>query len=183
MATILQRINWYDGQQITETDMDVEQQAWHDGIAQIADSAFGSGIEKDSVIQVVLFDTDNVPASVQSLLDTENFDGEPIYPTDTFSNIVYIQPSDTSEGNQLEVEISDAGLLGSAVAKVFIFGTIFGDKFEQEVLTFDNNGSPITRRHFTKIIAIMTQNFRGNQNTLVDGIASRNVGGRLRILE
>lgn len=183
MSTILQRINWYDGQQITETDMDVEQQAWHDGIAQIADSAFGSGVEKDTVTQVVLFDTDSVPASIQSLLDAESFDGEPIYPTDSFGNVVYIQPSDTSEGNQLEVEISGAELLGSAVAKVFIFGTVFGDKFEQEVLTFDDNGSQITRKHFTKIVAIMTQDFRGNQNTLIDGVKSRNVGGRLRVLE
>ncbi len=34
---ILQRNNWFDGQQITETDMDVEQEAWHSGIAAIAD--------------------------------------------------------------------------------------------------------------------------------------------------
>jgi hypothetical protein len=183
MATILQRTNWFDGMQITETDMDIEQQAWHDNIAQVADSAFGSGIEKDTAIQVVLFDTDSAPASVQSLLDTENFDGEPIYPTDTFGNVVYTQPSDASEGNQLEVEISGAELLGSAVAKIFIFGTVFGGNFEEEVLVFDDNGSQITRKHFTKIIALMTQDFRGNQNILVDGIACRNVGGRLRILE
>ena len=183
MATILQRTNFFDGMQITETDMDVEQQAWHDGIAQVADSAFGSGVEKDTIVQTVLFDTDNIPASIQSLLDTENFDGEPIYPTDSFGNIVYLQPSDSSEGNQLEVEISDSELLGTATAKVFIFGTDFNDSFVQEVLEFDDNGFQITRIHFAKIVAIMTQNFRGNQNTIVDGTESRNVGGRLRILE
>lgn len=180
---ILQRNNWFDGQQITETDMDIEQQAWHDGIASIADHSSGSGVEKDTAIQTVLFDTDDVPASVQSLLDTENFDGEPIYPTDTFGNVVYTQPSDNSEGNQLEIELSDSELLGSATLKVFLFGTTFGDQFIEEVLVFDDNIIQITKKHFTKIIAIMTQDFRGNQNTIVDGIKSRNVGGRLRVLE
>ena len=58
--------------------MDVEQVAWHDGIASIADHTTGSGVEKEFATQPILFDSDNVPSSIQGLIDTQNFDGEPI---------------------------------------------------------------------------------------------------------
>ena len=180
---ILKRVSWYDGQQIDEADLDLEQKAWHDSIAQSTNHLSGSGVEKNTSFQTILFDSNDVPEAVQSLIDTENFDGEPIYPEDSFGNKVYDQPSDAVEGNQLEVEVSGAELIGTPALKVYVFGKIFNDEFVQEVLTFDDNGAKITRNYFNSIVAVMTQNFFGNQNTIVDGVASRNVGGRLRILE
>jgi len=180
---VLKRVNWYDGQRVDEPDFDTEQTAWHSGLAEITDHVSGSGIEKEFATQPVLFDSDTVPASIQSLFDTINFDGEPIYPTDSFGNTIYSQPSDTVEGDQLEITIFDADLDGAAVLKVYIFGTIFGDKFVQEVLTFEQNESQVTRNYFNHIVAFMTQDYKGNQNTIVTGIACRNAGGRLKISE
>lgn len=181
--TIFPRNNWFDGQNVTESDMDVEQDAWTGTIANAVDLTAGSGVEQEFPVQRILFDTDSVPASIQSLLDTENFDGEPIYSEDSFGNTVFLQPSDSSQGNQLDIEITDADLLGSATLKVYIFGTTFGGEFREEVFTFRQNGSQITRNYYTEIVAIMTQDFRGNQNDLIDGLKSRDSGGRLRVLE
>lgn len=180
---VLPRVNFFDGQEINEEDLDLEQNAWLETTANAVDFLAGSGVEKEFATQRILFDTENVPASVQNLINTQNFDGEPIYQNDAFGLQVYEQPSDTFEGNQLEVEVSGASLDGTPNMKVYIFGIIFGDNYFQEVLTFKGNGSQITRNYFTEIVAIMTQDFRGNQNTIVDGVASRNAGGRLRILE
>lgn len=177
------RVNIFDGQQISEQELDTEQTAWHGTIANVADVALGSGVEKEYSVQRVLFDTNSVPTSVQTLISSQSFDGEPLYETDSFSNVIFLQPSDSTQGNQLELEISGSSLEGSATLKVFLFGTTFGGEFTQEVVTFDTNTTRVTRNYFTSLVAIMSQDFKGNQNTLVTGTASRNNGGRLRILE
>lgn len=180
---ILPRNNFFDGQQISENDLDLEQTAWNETIANGVDFISGSGIEKEFSTQRILFDSNSVPASIQNLINTQNFDGEPIYPSDPFGLTVYQQPSDPNQGVQLEIEISDASLDGTPNLRIYLFGLIFGGEFVQEVLTFEQNGSQITKNYFTEIVAIMTQDFRGNQNTTIDGVKSRNSGGRLRILE
>lgn len=179
----LKRANFYDGQQITETDLDVEQAAWLGTTANAVDFLAGSGVEKEFATQRVLFDSNSLPTSIQNLVDTENFDGEPIYENDSFSQEVYTQPSDVVEGSQLEIEVSGADLDGTPVLKVYLFGIIFGGTFVQEVMTFENNESQTTRNYFINVVSFMTQDFRGNQNTTITGTASRNAGGRLRILE
>lgn len=180
---ILPRVNFYDGQNVDETDLDIEQKAWHDSLANNTDFLSGSGVEQEFAVQRVLFDSSDVPASINTLITTENFDGEPIYSEDSFGNTVYLQPSDSVEGNQLEVTLSGASLDGAPTSRVYIFGLIFGGEYVQEVLVFDKNESQITKNYFTRIVAIMTQDFLGNQNTIIDGVKSRNVGGTLTIKE
>lgn len=180
---ILPRNNFFDGQEVVETDLDVEQTAWHDSLANNTDFQAGSGIEQELAVQRILLDTDDVPASIISIISSQNFDGEPIYPIDTFGLTVYNQPSDSNEGNQLEVELSGASLDGAPVTKVYLFGTTFGGGFIHEVMTFEKNESQITRNYFSYIVAIMTQDFRGNQNTIITGTTCSNYGGRLRVLE
>jgi hypothetical protein len=177
------RVNWFDGQNVTEEDLDTEQNAWINTSSNSTEIFAGSGVEQDFAIQRVLFDSDSAPASIQTLIDTQNFDGEPIFPIDSFGNTVILQPSDASQGNQLDIRISDSSLEGFASLKVFVFGTTFGGNFAQEAFIFNDNGTKISRNHYTSITAIMTQDFRGNQNTIVDGYASRNNGGSLKILE
>lgn len=180
----IERVNWYDSKQIDETDMDVEQAAWHQTVAKNANIYFGSGVEKNSASRVVLFDSNDLPPFISTLITSEELDGEPIYETDSFGNTVYTQPSDDSSGNQIEVEVSGASLDGSAELKVFIFGLDIDGGFIQESLRFDKNESQVTYNFFTKIVAIMTQDFFGNNNTLVDGVSGcRVAGGRLRLLE
>ena len=82
---ILPRNNFYDGQNVDETDLDVDQAAWHGSLANNTDFLAGSGVEQEFAIQRLLFDSDDVPASIQTLIDTQNFDGEPIYPIDSSS--------------------------------------------------------------------------------------------------
>jgi len=180
---ILLRNNFFDGQRVSEEDLDTEQTAWHDSLANNTDLLAGSGVELEFPVQRTLFDSNNIPATTQSLIDTNNFDGEPIFPEDSFGNTVFIQPSDSVQGVQLDVQISGSSLDGTPTLKVYLFGTIFGGDFVQEVFVFDENGSQITRNYYTTLVAFMTQDFKGNQNTIVDGVASRNNGGRLKILE
>jgi len=180
---ISKRTNWFDGQNVTENDLDTEQNAWHSTVSAGVDLLAGSGVQQEFSTQPILLDTSNVPSSISNLITTQNFDGEPIYPIDSFGNTTFTQPSDSLQGNQLVVEILGSSLDGSARAKVYIFGTIFGGYFKQEVFVFEDNGTKTTKNYYTSIVAIMTQDFRGNQNTVVDGTASRNNGGVLRILE
>jgi hypothetical protein len=179
----IKRVNFFDGQNLTEEDMDTEQSAWTTTASSNMDTVVGSGIKKEFTTQRVLFDLNDVPSTTAALLTGPTFDGEPIYPTDSFGATVYLQPSDTVEGNQLEIEISGASLTGAPKLKVFLFGLTLNDAFVYEVLEFENNGSKITRTYFTSLIAFMTQDFRGNGNTIIDGTACRNVGGNLRIME
>ena len=179
----IKRVNFFDGQNLTEEDMDTEQSAWSTTAANNTDTVVGSGVKKEFTTQRVLFDLSDAPSTITALLTGIIFDGEPIYQTDSFGSAVFIQPSDNVGGNQLEVEISGASLTGAPKLKVFLFGLTIDGLFTQEVLEFDNNGSKITRTYFTSLIAFMTQDFRGNGNTVVDGVACRNVGGNLRILE
>ena len=181
--TNLPRVNFFDGMNITETDLDAEQTAWHDTLADNIDFLAGSGVEQEFAVQRILFDSDNVPASVVALIDSGNFDGEPIYEKDVFDQQVFLQPSDQNEGNALQVEISDSNLAGSFRLKVYLFGQILGGAIAYEVLTFNQNESQITRQYFTNILSIMTQDFKGNQNIIIDGTPCRNAGGRLRVLE
>lgn len=183
MAINLPRVNWFDGMEVTESEFDTEQTAWHSGLANNTDIQIGSGVDQEFAVQRVLFDSSDVPSTISALISTQSFDGEPIYPTDTADQTVYTQPSDLVKGAQLEVNLSGVSLNGSAKTKVYIYGTEFGGGFVQESLVFDKNGSQITRHHFVTIEAIMTQDFRGNQNTSVTGTASVNRGGRLKILE
>ncbi|MFA5023426.1 MAG: hypothetical protein WC523_00515 [Patescibacteria group bacterium] len=177
------RNSWYDGQQVVDTDLNVEQEAWHNTIANTTNISIGSGVEKETAVQTILFDSSDAPASISSLITDIDFDGTPIYEEDDLGNVVFIQPSDTSKGNMLDVEISGSNLLGYLSTKVFIFGEIFGGTFVYEVLTFTKNETQTTKNYFTKILAFMTQDFRGNGNTLITGTACIDNGGVLKIYE
>jgi hypothetical protein len=179
----IKRVNWFDQMQVREEELDAEQIAWHTTSAYNADTILGSGVVKEHSTQRVLFDSDSVPSSIAALLSAPSFDGEPIYPTDAFSNVVFVRPTDTVNGNQLEIEITGATLTGSPKSRVFLFGLVLGGHFVQEVLEFDDNSSKITTNYFTKLVSFMTQDFAGNTNTVVDGVGCRDVGGRLRIME
>lgn len=181
--TNLPRVNFFDGMNVTETDLDVEQTAWHDTLANNIDFLAGSGVEQEFAVQRTLFDSNNVPASVVALIDSGNFDGEPIYQKDSFDQQIFLQPSDLNEGAMLEVKLTESDLVGSLSLKVYIFGQILGGAAAYEVLTFKQNESQTTRKYFTNILAIMTQDFKGNQNTAITGTACRDCGGRLQILE
>lgn len=179
----LKRVNFYDGQEISEEDLDLEQTAWHDSIANAVDFQSGSGVEQEFASQRVLFDTSDVPTSISDLLTNNVFDGVPIYETDELGLTTFTQPSDSVKGTQLEVELSGASLPGIFNAKVYVFGTSLAGTLTHEVLTFETNEVQVTRTYFTEMIAIMTQDFRGNSNTSIDGTASRDAGGRLKISE
>ena len=180
---MVSRNSWFDGQQVSDVDLNTEQDAWLAGTTNAVNISVGSGVEKEFAVQRTLFDSDSVPVSITSLMQTPAFDGCPIFQTDVYGLPVFIQPSDASGGNQLEVILTGSGLLGSATVKIYIFGKIFGGLFSYEVLTFVKNESQTTQKYFTEIISIMTQDFMGNQNDIVTGTPCGVAGGRIQILE
>lgn len=182
------RNSWFDGQQVSDIDLNIEQNAWFTDIANSVNISVGSGVEKEFAVQRLLFDSDDVPPSIEILINPPTpllpgFDGTPIYQYDEDDLQVFEQPSDNSEGNQLEIILSGANLIGSFTVKFYIFGKIFGGTFAYEVLTFSQNESQTTKHYFSEITAIMTQDFMGNQNSEITGTPCRRAGGRFRIFE
>ena len=84
------RNNFFDGQSISENDLDTEQDAWHDTVSNSTEISTGSGIEQAFATQRTLFDSYGVPATTENLIDTQSFDGEPIFEEDTFGNTVFL---------------------------------------------------------------------------------------------
>src|SRR5271165_420539 len=99
---------FYDTQNVDNSNLTLEQT--HDNIIQsgIINNHFGSGVLPDSLIQRVLFDSE----SANGLLD-----GKPI-------NIQF-QPSDTNNGNQLAIELSNSQASGNRDVKVLVIGLDF----------------------------------------------------------
>src|SRR5271168_1629304 len=152
---IYPRNNWTTGTQVTQGNFVTEQQAWLGTISNLAELVAGSGVEKDTATQNVIFDSYNVPTSIQTIITTGNFDGFPLYPLDTNNDTTFNQPSDTAQGNQLQVTISGANLVGSLTLGVYIFGVTYSGNFVQEVLDFTQNDTLITYNYYTKIVALM----------------------------
>jgi len=174
---------WFDGENVDDTNLSTEQAAWFSGISNAVNISDGGGVEKEFATQPIIFDSYNVPPSISRLMASTNFDGTPIYSTDAYGITIFSQPSDSSEGDQLQVILSGANLIGSFVVRVYIFGTVFGGTFSYEVLTFTQNESQTTEQYFTSLVSIMTQDWLGNNNSVVTGVPCRNAGGRIQILE
>jgi hypothetical protein len=152
----LKRNNWYDGQQVTYEDL-VDEQNRNVGIdAAGENNFFASGILEEFPSPPVIFDTDDLNSQQQALLDSYGFDGQNVY---IGSNLT---PSDAIKGVQLAVSITNARLDGAASTKVSIIGDTFGGELVHDDLTFEYNGTQVTRNRYINIRGILFNDFAGN---------------------
>jgi hypothetical protein len=169
------QVRWSDGQQVDQTDMITEQDRNVKVDASIIQNHFGSGVLPSASAQNIVFDTDNMFSDQEALITSNDFDGTGLRPLS--------QPTDSTLGNQLEVELSDSDVNGLAnvggrlSTKVLIIGLDFQGNVQYDRFYFYKKEKQATKQHYAKILAVFFNDFLGNDN------CSRNLGGRVVIRE
>ena len=150
-------VNWFDGQQVSESELDDEQLRNENIDAANIANFFGSGVLESSPTPNIIFDTSDLNTTQQSLLDAYAFDGQNVY---VGTPIVAV--TDVTYGVNLAVTLTDVSLAGAALTKVCIIGDSFGDELIHDDMVFNENGTKITRGRYKNIRAILFNNFAGN---------------------
>ena len=149
-------VSWWDGQQVTRTEMRDEQN--RNLLIDAANIAnfFGSGVVEWSAVPNLIFDSNSLNTDQQTLFDGYSFDGQNIY-VGSVNEV-----SDKVNGVMLEVTLSDVQLTGAATTKVCIIGDEFGGGLIHDDLVFNENGTQVTRGRYKSIRAILFNDFAGN---------------------
>lgn len=161
--------SWHDAQRVDKTDLDVEQNRNLETDASIIQNHFGSGVLLENVEQPIIFDSDNLTAVQAAIEAAGNFDG--------IGLDAHQQPSDINLGNQLEIELFDSNAIGRLSVKVAIIGLSFDNTVQMDRLYFYSNYKQVTSKHYKRILTILFNDFKGNNN------CSRTLGGRVVIRE
>lgn len=190
----LPRVNFFDGQRVTESDLDAEQ-LHHRGQSAYSTRDFhGSGVVRDSIFESkILLDTsipsvytaDGSPNETEYLLKSGQFDGKAIK--------LDRQPTDREFGNRIEITASGLNIAGRIKAKVLVLGTTYDSTSAQgelvtEVLEFSSNGSLISEYYYTQVLAVYFNNFSGGTgkteyDSLVDSENTLGLSGKIIIRE
>lgn len=133
---------WFDSQQVNDQDLTLEQQYNSTVTSAIISNNIGSGVIPDYLVKNILWDSSNV---------TGTLDGKNLQPTK--------QPSDSTYGNQLELNLTQSIVCGRKAIKVIIWGINFNDDLIFETFKFNKNESQISRNHFKSIITILINDF------------------------
>lgn len=171
---------WYDGQRVDQIDMNIEQNRNVNYDSSIIQNHFGSGVVPFSPVQKVLFDTENLYPDQVALIASNDFDGTGLRPL--------AQPTDSSLGNQLEIELTDSNpeiypwqwqstAMGRLSTKVLIIGLDFQGNLQYDRFYFYKKEKQVTKKHYSKILTVFFNDFFGNNN------CSRKLGGRIIIRE
>lgn len=151
---------WFDAQQVDNEDLSAEQ-TYNDTVSSaIINNHIGSGVLLESLEQPILFDSSLVAGFLDGIaIDTQN------------------QPHDNNFGNQLEIQLTGSKCAGKKTIKLCIFGLDFNSNLQYETFVFKTNEIQIGKKHFTKILLIIFNDFIGNPAT------SLNLGGKIVIRE
>lgn len=162
-----QRVNFYDGQKITENDLDVEQIYHRTVTSEIVKDFHGSGVLKlnpfsSNILLDTRFPSENSPAGEEnpSKLDIENgrYDG--------LGLSLDKQPSDIVRGSRIVVELVDVDIKGRNGPKVLIIGRTFDGLnssgiLNYEFIDFETNIAKVSKYYYQKVIAVFFNNFSG----------------------
>lgn len=160
---------WSDGQRVDRDDMVTEQSRNIQIDAGIIQNHFGSGVLPDSIDQKILFDSDDLTQAQSALLVSGDFDGTGLDPK--------TQPTDSNLGEQLEVELTGAYVGGRFSVKVLVIGLDFQGQPQYDRFEFYKNEKQLSKKHYTRILSIFFNDFKGNNN------CSRALGGRITVKE
>jgi hypothetical protein len=180
------RVNFFDGQRVTESDLDAEQ-IHHRSLASDATKDFhASGIVRDRLFgSRVLFDTqnpglysDDENESSKFIIYSGSYDGQAIG--------IDRQPNDNVYGNRIEVQASDLEIGGAISAKVLLIGTTYsslnsGGDLVCEVIEFTKNQTKLSDFYYLKIIAVIFNNVSGGlgRTEVLSPAESLNTAGEL----
>ena len=168
----LPSVNFYNGMKINESDLEAEQSRNVGIDAANINNFFGSGVLDENPLPPTIFDTANMNTEQESFFQQHTFDGRNIY---TGTNISAV--SDEIEGVNLAIQLSDIRLDGAASSKVLIIGDTFGGDLVYDDLTFNNNGTKITRNRYKNIRAILFNDFAGSKTGSLNYAANDGTDG------
>ena len=160
------RVNFFDGQKITEQDLDEEQIHHRSASSDIVKDFHGSGVVRDRLFESrILLDTSDPDAYSEDdenpskfMLEDGSYDGAPVH--------LDVQPSDNVYGNRLEVEAKDIAAVGRLTSKVLIVGRAFNGiddsgELVSEVIEFKEDGKKLTKYYYVKVLGVLFNNFSG----------------------
>ena len=151
---------WFDSQQVDNTDLSLEQNYNSTITSGIINNHIGDGVLPEVLIEKVIFD---------STLISGFLDGKPIYSQN--------QPSDNNLGNQLQINLTGSKASVRRSVKIAVIGLDFENNLQYETFYFKTNESQVTKKHFTKVLTLLFNDFIGNPNL------SMNLGGKVTITE
>lgn len=151
---------WFDGQQVDDSDLTLEQQFNNTIESSTINNHIGTGVLPEVLVQHILFD---------STLVTGFLDGIAILPQN--------QPADTNLGNQLEITLSNSRAASRKAVKVGVIGLDFQSNLQFETFYFKANESQISKKHFAKLLVLLFNDFIGDPDL------SFNLGGQITIKE
>lgn len=149
-----------NSQQVDDSDLSLEQDYNNIIDASIINNHIGTGILPEVLTQKILFD---------STLAIGFLDGVAVQ--------IQNQPSDNNLGNQLQIQLTNSLVADRKNIKLCIIGLDFQSNLQYEIFYFKTNEIQIGKKHFTKIVLLLFNDFVGNSNF------SFNLGGRLIITE
>lgn len=149
---------FFDSEQLDSDDLNLEQSYVNNITTSLINNQVGNGVVLNTLTPNILFDSNTYNGL---------FDGYAVAPAS--------QPSDSNYGNQLEVSLSDSLAAGKRTVKIAIIGLDFNDNIQYDTFTFYLNESQITKKHYVRVLLILTNDFSGLPTQ------SFNLGGRIVI--
>ena len=167
VSSVLPKANFFDGQKITEADLDAEQLHNQSVSGGLINDFHGSGIVRESIFESnILLNTsspgvyakEESPNLSKETILLGRYDGLPLN--------LDIQPSDRQYGNRLEVELAGASIGGKIQTKVLVLGFAFSSLSERgqlvcEILSFQKNETLITKYYYKEVLSVIFNNFSG----------------------
>jgi hypothetical protein len=177
----LSRVNFFDGQRVTEADLDDEQIHHRGLVSSLTKDFHGSGIVRDRLFEsYVLLDTgdpgaylgDNEENESEFVINSGTYDGRAIF--------LDRQPSDTVYGNRLEIEASGLDVGGRLTTKVLIIGAAFSSlsdtgELVSEVIEFNENVTKVTENYYTRVVAVFFNNFSGGTGRTENSLSEQSL--------
>lgn len=155
------RVNFFDGQRVTERDLDTEQSYFRElSSGVLVDKGDFGVIDKKSDEEYLILDINNVLSS-NPTYDTVNngkFDGKIIRPD--------YQPMDKVYGDRIQIDISKSNSRGRYSSKILIIGKVFNDLEEKDSLKYEfidikSNGKFISQNYYNHIYGFVLANYSG----------------------
>ncbi|MDB2481598.1 hypothetical protein N9W84_00360 [bacterium] len=159
----LVRVNFFDGQRITEKDLDTDQEYFRSLLSNITLDFHSSGIIDPNLNNEKILVDFSKPGfygdnSSKDIIDAGEYDGRSVN--------VDVQPSDPVYGNRLEVLLKNSNSRGSRKTKMIIVGRSFNSLNENndlvtEVLYLDDDETKLTANYFNRVYGIILNNYSG----------------------
>ena len=169
------RVNYFDGQRVTEQDLNADQSYFRDNISGIVHDSGNFGvIDKKDEKDYVLLDINEISSSNLSydIVNSGKYDGKIIR--------LDKQPSNLAYGNRIEVLLKDTESVGRFSTKIIVVGRVFNSMEESgsltyEILDFKKNYKQITKNYFVEIYGISINNYSGGNLIYQSGSSSSSV--------